>query len=174
MTSKIIHSENPLEHWSDIQDLNDKTVLDLGCGWLWQPFDSTTEYFLKRGASKIIGIDVTCEEVTILQQKYPDHTFICRGIETAEDLRSLLVAYRPQFIKMDIEGKETVLQDISLEDFSSVEEVAVEYHNPDCKRILEHKLQEFSFEITARNKFGYYCTDPEIMGVMHVRKINTL
>lgn len=174
MKSKIIHSENPLEHWSDIEDLQGKIVLDLGCGWLWQPFDSTTEYFLKRGAVSIIGVDITCEEIHTLQQKYPHHNFLCRGIDTAEDLRNLLITHRPQFIKMDIEGKETVLQDITPQDFSSVEEVAVEYHNPECKRILEQKLQEFSFEITARNQFGYYCTDPEIMGVMHARKIKTI
>jgi len=49
MQSKSIHSENPLEHWSDVVDVRDKVVLDLGCGWLFQPFMSTPEYSSRVG-----------------------------------------------------------------------------------------------------------------------------
>jgi hypothetical protein len=43
MKTKIVNSENPIEHWSDISDVQDKIVMDLGCGWLFQPFQSTPE-----------------------------------------------------------------------------------------------------------------------------------
>jgi len=170
MTSKIVHSENPLEHWSDIQNLQNKTVLDLGCGWLDQGFQNTPEYFLSRGASKIIGVDGTCAEVDRLKVLYPNHVFLCQLINTADDLRGLLLFYQPQVIKMDIEGYESVLKDMSAADFNGVEEMAIEYHNPECKQILEQKFQEFSFMVTACNQFGYYCTDPNIMGIIHAKR----
>ena len=43
MTTKVVESENPLEHWNDIKDVEGKVVLDLGCGWLFQPFESTPQ-----------------------------------------------------------------------------------------------------------------------------------
>jgi hypothetical protein len=171
MTSKVVHSENPLEHWSDISDLQGKTVLDLGCGWIAQGFQSTPEYFLSRGASKVIGVDGTCTEIEELKKIYPEHIFLCQMINTAEDLWGLLSFYQPQVVKMDIEGYESVLKDMSAQDFQSVQEMAIEYHNPECKSILEQKFKEFSFEVTACNQFGYYCTDPNIMGIIHAKRI---
>lgn len=171
VSKKVVHSENPLEHWSDITNLENKIVLDLGCGWLFQPFQSTPEYFLSRGASKIIGVDASCGEIQQLIQKYPDHVFICKPIKSAQDLIELLSTYKPSVIKMDIEGYESVMKDITKEQFSSVEEIAVEYHNPSCKQILTDKLKEFGFEIFAINQFGWFCTDINQMGIMHAKLV---
>lgn len=167
---KVVNSENPLEHWSDITNVQDKIVLDLGCGWLFLDFQSTPEYFLSRGASKIIGVDVSCSEIERLNQMYPDHRFVCRPIKVKEDLIEMLETYRPQVIKMDIEGFESILNDMTAEQFASVEEIAIEYHNPDCKEILERKLPEFGFNIFAINQFGWFVTDTNIMGIMHAKK----
>jgi len=168
--TKIVHSENPLEHWSDITDLKNKCVLDLGCGWINQGFQSTPEYFLSRGASKIIGVDETCTEINSLTEIYPSHTFLCGKIDTADDLSNLIKTYKPEFIKMDIEGFEVLIKDIPVEVFSSVEEMAVEYHNPECKEVLINKFKELNFEVFASNSFGWYCTDPNIMGIIHAKK----
>lgn len=168
ISKKVVHSEDPLEHWSDITNLQDKVVLDLGCGWLFQPFQSTPEYFLSRGASKIIGVDASCGEIQQLNEKYPHHQFICKTITKVEDLLELL-SHQPQVIKMDIEGYESLMNEITKEQFSSVEEIAVEYHNPTCKQILTTKLEEFGFEIFAINQFGWFCTDINQMGIMHAK-----
>lgn len=171
MVTKVVNSENPLEHWSDITDVKDKIVLDLGCGWLFQDFQSTPDYFISRGASKIIGVDASCSEINILKNKYLEHTFICKTITVKEDLIDLLESYHPQVIKMDIEGFESILNDMTSEHFLSVDEIAIEYHNPQCKKILQEKLPEFGFTIFAINQFGWYVTNINYMGIMHAKKI---
>jgi len=153
LTTKIVHSENPLEHWSDITNLTNKCVLDLGCGWIDVPYQSTTEYFLSRGASNIIGVDETCQEIEKLKQKYPSHTFLCQRISTASDLVFLIRTYKPNFIKMDIEGFEVLVKDIAPSVFSTIDEMAIEYHNSECKQVLIDKFKELNFTVFALNSF---------------------
>lgn len=167
---KIVYSENPLEHWSDVTDLVNKSVLDLGCGWISQGFESTPEYFLNRGAIKIIGVDETCSEIEKLRELYPSHTFLCQRINVKEDLIELITTYNPQFIKMDIEGFEILLKDIPVEVFKNVEEMAIEYHNSECKQIILNKFNDLNFKVFALNNFGFYCTDSNIMGIVHAKK----
>jgi hypothetical protein len=71
---------------------------------------------------------------------------------------------------MDIEGAEVYLKDVPKEVFDSVKEFAIEYHNPECKKVLTDKFDELNFEITALNSFGYYQTDSNIMGIIHSKK----
>lgn len=168
MKSKVIYSENPYEHWSDITDVNGKIVLDLGCGWIEQGHESTTEYFIKRGAAKIIGVDINEAEIQKLQAIYPDHVFIRKAVETKTDLFDLIAKYKPEVVKMDIEGFEKLLK--FLGSLLTVREIAIEYHNNECKNIILTKLDELGFDILAVNRFGYFCTDVEIMGVIHAKK----
>lgn len=170
MKNKVVNSENPIEHWSDIEDVEGKIVMDLGCGWLFQQHESTPEYFINRGAKHLIGIEAACGEVEKLKEIYPQHTFICKTILSSDDLSELFKTYSPQVIKMDIEGYESVIDNMSSDDWKSVEEIGVEYHNPTCKEILERKLVEFGFEITALNGFGWFETDTNKMGILHAKK----
>jgi hypothetical protein len=170
MTTKIVESENPSEHWDDIKNVEGKIVLDLGCGWLFQPFESTPEYFIKRGAKKVIGVDASCGEIEDLNKKYIGHNFICKTILEFEDLANLITENKPQVIKMDIEGYEHHMKNITAEQFQCVEEIGVEYHNPECKKILEDKLTELGFNIFATNQFGWFCTDINQMGIMHAKR----
>jgi hypothetical protein len=170
MKSKIVNSEDPIEHWSDITDVEDKIVMDLGCGWLFQNHQSTPEYFINRGAKHLIGVDAACGEIHKLKELYPHHTFVCKTILSEVDLIELFNEYKPQVIKMDIEGYESVIQNMNKEDFTCVEEIGVEYHNPTCKQILETKLDEFGFIITNINGFGWFVTDTNVMGIMHAKR----
>jgi len=88
MTTKVVESENPLEHWNDIKEVEGKVVLDLGCGWLFQPFESTPQYFIGRGAKKIIGVDAACGEIEKLNATFPDHAFVCKTILEFNDFSS--------------------------------------------------------------------------------------
>jgi hypothetical protein len=170
MKKKVVRSENPLEHWSDIEDLNQKVVLDLGCGWIDHGHLSTPAYFISRGAKKIIGVDISDVEIKKLKELYPEHTFILKMVNSANDFVDLINTYKPDFIKMDIEGAEVYLKDVPKEVFSSVKEFAIEYHNPECKKVITDKFEELDFEITALNNFGYYQTDSNIMGIIHSKK----
>lgn len=171
MKRKVVNSENPIEHWSDIENVEGKIVMDLGCGWLFQEHESTPEYFINRGATHLIGVEASCGEIDKLKTLYPEQTFICKTITSADDLVELFTTYSPQVIKMDIEGYESVIDNMSSEDWKSIEEIGVEYHNPTCKLILENKLVEFGFEITSINQFGWYVTDTNIMGILHAKRI---
>lgn len=171
MRTKIVMSENPIEHWNDIELVNDKVVMDLGCGWLFHEHEHTVEYFVNRGAKHVIGVEAVCSEIEKLKELYPEHTFICKTILSKNDIIKLLEEYKPDTIKMDIEGYESVIENITSEEFSCVKEIGVEYHNPQCKEILERKLPEFGFEIFALNQFGWFCTDINIMGIMHAKRI---
>lgn len=170
MNTKIVNSENPIEHWSDISDVQDKIVMDLGCGWLFQPFESTPEYFINRGAKSVIGVEADGGEVQKLKGLYPNHTFICKTVLSENDLIELFETYKPDVVKMDIEGYESVIDKMTSEQWNSIIEIGVEYHNPTCKAILEKKLVEFGFQITHINSFGWFVTDSNIMGIMHAKK----
>lgn len=170
INTKIVNSEDPLEHWSDIQNVEGKIVMDLGCGWLFQNHQSTPEYFINRGAKHLIGVEAACSEIEKLNTLYPTQTFVCKTILTEGDLKELFNTYKPEVIKMDIEGYESVINQMISEDWSSVEEIGVEYHNPTCKLILETKLVEFGFKITNVNQFGWFCTDTNIMGILHAKR----
>lgn len=170
MKSKVVHSENPIEHWSDIQFVEGKIVMDLGCGWLFQDHESTPEYFINRGASVLIGVDAAGGEIVELQQKYPNHIFVCKTITAKEDLIELFDKYQPQVLKMDIEGYESLIDQMDKHHFKSIEEIAIEYHNTTCKTILDNKLIEFGYEITSVNQFGWFQKDTNIMGIMHAIK----
>lgn len=171
MTTKTIESENPIEHWGDIEKIKGRVVLDLGCGWLSQSFESTPQYFINRGAKTLIGVDASCEEIEKLKITFPEHIFICKTILNVKDLAILIEEYKPQLIKMDIEGQEYNIKDITAKEFESVDEIAVEYHNPTCKEVLEIKLTEMGFQIFATNNFGWYCTNIGEMGIIHAKKI---
>lgn len=170
MKTKVVNSEDPQEHWSDIEDVHGKIVLDLGCGWLFQPHESTPEYFINRGASTVVGVDAACGEIDELKQKYPNHIFVCKMIQNEDDIAELLHEYKPNIVKMDIEGYESVISKMQKSDFDSVCEIAIEYHNPTCKSILDKYLPIFGFEIKNVNQFGWFVTDTNVMGIMHAVK----
>lgn len=167
---KVINSENPIEHWNEYKNIKGSVVLDLGCGWLHNDFENTPEYFINRGCKKVIGVDVSIVEIQKLQEVYPDHIFIHRNIQDKTDLTDLFTSYKPEIVKMDIEGKEDLINDMSVTDWDSVNEIMIEYHNPECKQIIETKLAEFGFEIKATNRFGWFCTDHNIMGVIYATR----
>lgn len=171
MKSKVVNSENPLEHWSDIQNVDGKVILDLGCGWINQGHSSTPEYFILRGASKIIGVDINQQEIEVLKTLYPEHIFIIQMINSSDDFDKLFNTYKPDVVKMDIEGAEVHLKDVSKTSFDSIKEFAIEYHSPECKKVIVDKFQELRFQIVSLNNFGYYQPDPNIMGIIHAVKI---
>lgn len=168
--TKAIRSEDPLEHWSDIENVEGKVVMDLGCGWLHAGHMTSVAYFISRGAAKVIGVDENCSEINSLAGTYPDHTFVCKAIHTTSDLIELFETYRPQIVKMDIEGFEVLLSGVALPSLSSIEEIAVEYHNPECKAAVYNTFEGAGFKVIAANSFGYHCLDPNLMGVVHFKK----
>ena len=161
MLNKCITSEEPDLHWSFL-DFKGKTVLDLGCGKFYSKI-STAEWFVKSGASKIIGIDLGVE--TFHHDKFTYHRL---NIDSSEKLKDLIETYKPEVIKADIEGAEVYFNDLSIEELFKVKEIAVEYHSNDLKLGFESKLLEWGFKII--DTYGLFTEDINRVGVIHAKK----
>ena len=159
-----ITCENPNEHWSRL-NVKNKTVLDLGCGRTWNQKPTTPEYFLSQGAKAVIGVEMWINECDWLKNKIRDSRFliICHEIKTADDIHSYLEVYKPEIVKCDIEGRESILNET---DLSCVKEIAIEYHNEEMKAMIEKGFRQWGFnrlELWSMNGF-----DVEKQGVIYL------
>ncbi len=153
-----IKSEEPKEHWRFLNP-KDKVVLDLGCGKFYSSI-STAQWFLDQGASQVIGVDLSKEPIT-------SDRFIgyAKAISSKEDLEYFL-KYKPQIIKVDIEGAEKYFDKIA--SLEGVECITIEYHSNELKQLCEKKFADWGFS----NLELYQLFDEDInrIGVWHAWK----
>lgn len=150
MMIKLIESENPSNHWRFL-DVKNKVVMDMGCsfwdstwneGWL-----SSTEYFVDRGAKKVVGFDEAQHDVDRYHQLYNgDERYDIFRLKLTEHmtLQRLLNIHKPQVIKCDIEGAE--INFLHIDDLEGVEQIAIEYHNGPTKLMCETMMPLWGFE----------------------------
>lgn len=178
-----IHSEDSEVHWPHF-DVQNKIVLDLGCGRAVYHSDELQQSPLyigeKLNALKVVGIDGNPEnnkqEINRLKQLVEDlnlnsnnkYTFIWKMITDSNDLRNLLTQHNITAIKCDIEGYETRFYDLNAEDMSLVEVFALEYHTLDILENFKQKFEEWGFVVYGEGKFTY-CNAPQA-GVLLAKK----
>lgn len=154
MKTYYIKSENPKDHWCFLP-VENETVLDLGCGkhrteqdWL-----TTPEYFLSKGAKRVIGVDPKDDDILW----YKNHldpkrsTFIKSYVLDILYLKHLLLDFNITSMKMDIEGHEHHFIQ-SHEYFPLLKYVAIETHSRNLFHNLLIKLIDTDFQIK------YICT----------------
>jgi SAM-dependent methyltransferase len=113
-------------------------VLDLGCG-IFHSTISTFEWFLKQGATQVIGVDLGNENSENENFKYYP---LC--IDNDDKIKSLLM--QPiDVIKADIEGAEKYFNDVDF--LGDCKQFSVEYHDAETKDIMMKKLQQWGFTI---------------------------
>jgi 23S rRNA U2552 (ribose-2'-O)-methylase RlmE/FtsJ len=154
-----IGSEEPIDHWGFL-DVKDKVILDLGCS----PFHSsisTPQYFIKKGASKVIGIDLG-----YMQWTNDKLIMIPMTIQNTKQIQDLLAIHKPDIIKADIEGAEFVFGGIY--ELYNVKEIAIEYHDNELKVLMERKFDEWGF--INPDLYQLFDIETERMGVLHARK----
>lgn len=142
----IITSENPKEHWGFLY-VQDKVVLDLGCG-INSEHTPTPWYFIQdRGAKKVIGVDSNPQSYQWFKQNYNIQNFIIFSdvIDRYEKIVFLFDYFKPQVVKMDIEGAEIYMNALNNELFDTVEQIAIEYHSFPCLVAIEGKLKENNY-----------------------------
>lgn len=144
-----IASENPEDHWHLLQ-VNNEIVLDLGCGYhlIEQGWMTTPEYFLSKGAKKIIGVDPNSEDIKKLSVSYASHNFYEDSINSVNKLNTYINNNNITSLKMDIEGDEKYFLD-SQSNFDSLKYVAIETHNRDLLNQTIYKLIDLQFKITT-------------------------
>lgn len=134
---KRIDTEEPDVHWGFF-DITNKVVFDLGCGQFYSSI-STAEWFLNKGANKVIGVDLL--DINLNNERF---TMIVENINSTEQIQNLLDVHHPNLIKCDIEGSEVYLDGIN--NLSEVEQIAIEYHDNHTKLVCENKIKEWGFE----------------------------
>jgi|GEM_PF-1448210 SAM-dependent methyltransferase len=168
--SGLIKSENSSDHWNQL-DVSDKVVLDLGCGF-WDVDDiqeSSPIYFKKKGAKKIIGVDLNENDIKVLKDYFPEHfkgdgsEFLVKKITKTNDLLELITKYNIESIKCDIEGFEKVMFNINKNQIENIKNLSVEYHDHVLFMNLVNTLNKWGFKITDHSVFTY---GPQNMGVL--------
>jgi hypothetical protein len=142
-----IESEHPNHHWHLLK-VKDEIVLDLGCGFhLIEPgWETTPEYFLNKGAKKIIGVDPENSDIERFKSLLPDHFFYSAAITNVSELDHYINNYNVTSLKMDIEGYETCFID-STSDYPTLKHVAIETHDKSILNSMIKKLLSLGFEI---------------------------
>jgi hypothetical protein len=133
---KLIASEEPSLHWYFL-DVEDKTVLDLGCGMFYSSI-TTADYFLQQKAKLVVGVDLG----PVTDTPYVYHQM---NIQSSNQLKDLINEYAPDVIKCDIEGAEKYFNDVDF--LGDCKQFSVEYHDAETKDIMMKKLQQWGFTI---------------------------
>jgi hypothetical protein len=159
---KILISENPIHHWPDV-NVKNKIVLDLGCG-IWDikalPAKyNTPEYFLRQGATQVVGVDKSSAQINFLQKYFLDKdiknvTFEKKNIDSAKIVSELLTKYKIQTVKCDIEGAETCLLHLTQNNITPVCSWYVEYHSLKIKKELIDFFENKNYKLI---EIGQHC-----------------
>jgi len=162
-----IEREEPKDHWGMLI-VRGRIVLDLGCGRTYQQEITTPEYFLNSGASRVIGVELQENEKKWFDRNVTDSRLlvITDKVDTAEKLMFYVDAYCPDVIKCDIEGDEKILEDF---DFTGIGEIAIEYHSPEMKKMIEENFSRWGFdkiELFSMNLFDF-----QKQGVIYLVKL---
>jgi len=160
-----IATEHPQEHWGFL-NVEGKSVLDLGCG-INSEFTPTPWYSLQeRKAKNVVGIDSDKKSYDWFKQNYVVKNFlpIMDMVDRIEKFELYLGYYKPDIVKMDIEGSEILINALNVSYLESVQQIGIEYHNLSCLISCEHKLREAGFELEY---FKFEHLDVDYQGVLH-------
>ena len=150
-----INNENPNEHWQFVS-VNNRIVLDLGCG-RWEHVEhrdpnwpTTPEFFKQRGATHVVAVDCDPNEINWFNSEFSTETnyeFVLGCINSANDFSLLISKYNPNCIKIDIEGAESNLIDLSDDIFSKADEYYIETHDQHLYDSFLNKLISCGYQI---------------------------
>jgi len=143
-----IYRENYDECWGNTSYLG-KTILDLGAD-----YGSTAYYFLKKGAKKIVAVEGDTSLALKLARNYgkdPKVTCVQKWISNARDIEELIESYPSDMVKVDIEGAEKHIANISLETLLSVKEWLIEVHTKQVYDELSKKFLDSGFKVFVFN-----------------------
>lgn len=115
------------KHWGFL-NVEGRVVLDVGAD-----YGSTAVYFLSKGADGVIAVE-GCEghyrRLEALAEKERRIVPAQMHVSCAEDWWIHLHAFEPDVLKVDCEGCEAYLLDVSDSSFASVVEMGLEVHDP--------------------------------------------
>jgi hypothetical protein len=115
----------------------------LGCD-----FGSTADYFLRNGAISVVGVDANPEYIK-LAWSYNIRNFlpIHMTITNSRQIEVLINTIMPDVVKVDIEGAEKVLLDLSQETLQKPLEWNIETHTPELFDKIKEKFLSANFKV---------------------------
>lgn len=164
----IITSEHPDIHWGFL-NVKDKIVLDLGCG-INSEHTPTPWYFINdKKAKYVVGVDSSQPSYNWFTQNFVVKNFIpiMDMVDRWEKIQMYIDYWKPEVIKMDIEGSEILMGPLNKRLFDNVEEIAIEYHNLACLITIENKLKEVGFKLEY---YKFEHLDIDYQGVLYAHK----
>lgn len=174
----IITTENPEVHWG-FANVKDRVVLDLGCGKVWNTdrirssdghlhWPDTPEFFLKRGAKKVIGIDSRPYEIARYKDEYfytKENSFFEIGmIQTGSAIEWYIDKHKPDCVKCDIEHYEKVLCDVDDRHLGSVKEWYVECHTDELFHLVTKKMEANGYVIFFQGRLMHSSPEARVVG----------
>lgn len=136
-------NENYDQHWN-YTSFKGKTVLDLGAD-----YGSTTDYFLRHGAAKVASVEGNTEYARRLFARFggDDRTpCIHMWIRTGNDIDLLVNLFKPDVVKVDIEGDEKLLLET---DVARVREWLVETHTEQLRQQVSKFFLQSGFKVSV-------------------------
>ncbi len=164
-----IHSEHPQDHWRFLP-IEGQTILDLGCG-INSEHTPTPMYWIQNKAKFVAGVDPSQQSYDWFKQNFNVRNFVMHQdyIDRIEKFEAFLGYYRPDVLKIDIEGGELYLNGLDAKYLASVRHIGVEYHNLPCLISCERLFMDNGYEIEYY-KFPHL--DIDYQGVMYAYKKN--
>jgi hypothetical protein len=164
-----IYTENPSEHWGFLP-VENKVVLDLGCGINNEEFSPTPIYWKNNKAKLVVGVDASEPSYQWFKKNYSIKGFIniMDYVDRIEKFELYLGYYKPQIVKIDVEGAEIFLNALKPEFLEGVEHIGIEYHNLSCLISCENLFKENGYEIEY---YKFNELDLDYQGVIHAFKI---
>lgn len=156
---KTILSEEPDIHWNFLHP-KDKLVLDLGCDKFLSSKHSA-QWFVEQGATYVLGVDLHH-----IGYDHPRFTMDVKNIDCPEKINSLLKGFKPDILKVDIEKAEVHFKDIVK--MPSVEELAIEYHTVELKKLMEEMIDAWGFKNVET--YQLFDLDVEEQGVLYAHR----
>lgn len=146
-------------------DYKDKVILEIG-----SDVGSTASFFLSKGAKKVISVEGNPEFFERLVENSKRFNIIpyFKYIDSPENLKELIVMYKPNFLHMDCEYCEKHLLSLEPSFFTYINAIQLEIH---CDRDLNMKLIDkflclgFDiYEFTLHRNVKVYFKGGEIYG----------
>lgn len=139
-----IYAESYDFQWGDVK-CKGLSVLDVGAD-----IGSTAQFFLKKGAKQIIAVEGSGKCFNKLKSNAKSLIRVIPILLLVNDpkqIESLILKYKPDIVKMDIEGGEEYLFQTEDVVFAEVPEYIIEVHSNNLFDMLKKKSEVNNYEI---------------------------
>jgi SAM-dependent methyltransferase len=168
-----IRTENPAEHWGFLP-VRSQRVLDLGCGINNNEFTPTPMYWIQNEAEFVVGIDPSPQSYEWYKSNFNIKKFVnvMDYIDRIEKFQLYLGYYKPDILKIDVEGGELYLNGLESKYLDGVRHIGIEYHNLSCLVSCERLLTDNGYTLEYY-KFPHLDIDHQGVLYAHKKSITT-